>query len=514
MNRNDQIILQRNKLISYMLWAITAISCAITLIVPSLLISSTISVIFSAAVTIMNLRKKFIHSVPWIVLTGTIVSGVYVSWGSISTVQGILIIAPLLLYPNTKYYTIGFSALLLFFLGELVVVSSKSVDLLFSDLINVAMFIVTGIILITVSRLNKKLFTDSESRREEVEISRVRVESVLERVKEAVSGLSVFTDQLKQKVDDTGSITKEVTVGFAEVAKGVEFQASSVAEISESLTLSDQHITEVASHSQQMKELSAQMASITKEGSAKMDHLNGQMQEVYDVVSRTAVDMKEFNAESESMSAMLDGISEIANQTNLLALNAAIEAARAGEHGRGFAVVSGEVRKLAEHSGQSATDISGILHRLKGRIEVLTERFNTISISLEQGKNTVQAADEVFRTINSNSQQVLNQAQDIESSSTTMKESSTKVVNEVSEISSVTEQSSAAAEQILASVEEQRNLTQRMVDSFEELEQLIVGLRELVSEGEEQAAVQQPGAGTKTAPKLSGAAVPVEALSA
>jgi methyl-accepting chemotaxis protein len=80
----------------------------------------------------------------------------------------------------------------------------------------------------------------------------------------------------------------------------------------------------------------------------------------------------------QQINDLTNSVLQITSQTNLLALNAAIEAARAGEAGRGFAVVADEIRKLAETSKETVTQIQDITKVVTNSVVNLSDNSNEL----------------------------------------------------------------------------------------------------------------------------------------
>ena len=83
----------------------------------------------------------------------------------------------------------------------------------------------------------------------------------------------------------------------------------------------------------------------------------------------TAAAMDDFGRLMGDIGAMTEFVEDVSDETQLLALNAAIEAARAGQHGLGFAVVAGEVGRLAKTTSESTTAIRDLVARIRAEAE-------------------------------------------------------------------------------------------------------------------------------------------------
>ena len=128
--------------------------------------------------------------------------------------------------------------------------------------------------------------------------------------------------------------------------------------------------------------------------------LSGEIIQRSEAEAELADRLQHLSSDAQEVKNVLEVISDIADQTNLLALNAAIEAARAGEHGRGFAVVADEVRKLAERTQKSLSEINASINIIVQSITDASEAISLNANAIEKlSENAVVAQDEISNSV-------------------------------------------------------------------------------------------------------------------
>lgn len=175
--------------------------------------------------------------------------------------------------------------------------------------------------------------------------------------------LNNSANNLAKQSERTNTIAHTTNDTAAEIGRTLD-QSVYMAKVS----LENSHSTE--------KELS----SVRDIANTITNEIHGATQMSNDLAERFA----QLSNEAASVNGVLGIISDIADQTNLLALNAAIEAARAGEHGRGFAVVADEVRKLAERTQKSLTEINSIISIVIQSISDSSDMMNANGTNIER----------------------------------------------------------------------------------------------------------------------------------
>lgn len=161
--------------------------------------------------------------------------------------------------------------------------------------------------------------------------------------------------EIQKSASEVSSSSDQVSSGAQSLSQGATEQASSVQELSASMSDIDHSIKITTKKAEEAKGLSEQTGSAVTLSNQKMEEMSKAMEEITE--------------KSSEIGKIIKTIDDIAFQTNILSLNAAIEAARAGEAGKGFAVVADEVGNLAQKSAKAAQNTGVLIEETKEAVE-------------------------------------------------------------------------------------------------------------------------------------------------
>jgi methyl-accepting chemotaxis protein len=288
-------------------------------------------------------------------------------------------------------------------------------------------------------------------------------------VRESVDIVTFSASEIKRSSEDMSDISSKVTQSISQLAEGVTQQAESI----ETGSLRINSITEMIICIGEDMTASDGIAedAITAMSSVKesIHYQEEKMAENKVITAEMRVATSDLMEKSKEIGKILEVIKGVAQQTNLLALNAAIEAARAGEHGRGFAVVSEEIRKLAEQSSESSKQITDIIKDVQNGIEntvMQIKRADTLSTEQEKAlDSTVVAIGDISDKVVS----IAGKVKAVSDATSGLTVDAKEAEDMIATIASISEETAAATQEASSSVEEQDTLIQMVAECSNEM---------------------------------------------
>lgn len=274
--------------------------------------------------------------------------------------------------------------------------------------------------------------------------------------------LMMTIENIREMVKDIHRSSHETSSISEELSSTTQETTSSIEEVEASVTDFSSVTEQLSQNSQSMADNAEEVNRLAHSGQEKMDESKTQMQEIIDSSREAGETIKGLARSSDEIHSIAEVISSVADQTNLLALNAAIEAARAGEHGQGFAVVAEEVRKLAEETKNSVSEIKEIISRLSQNTSSAVSVIDTNNEQISIGAETLQETGEFFAFIVEKVTAVALEVQSVASASQELSASG-------EEISAVTQEQSASMEEISSTAENLSKMAEDLTALVERL---------------------------------------------